>query len=610
MYDFLKRVTLFADLSTVDLEKLCQMAQEVSVPAGEQLFAEGSVGDKAYIIKDGQLEVVKQSGGREVLLAVRQQGEVIGEMSLLGDAPRMATVRARTNSSLITISSDQLDYLLSSSSSAARAMLYTAMARLRSTEALLRQSEKMAQIGTLTAGIAHELNNPAAAAARASAQLSDSITLLQQTSLELAGLNLSVSQRDHLSELAELMQEAAARPPMIDALAQSDLEEALESWLVDQGIENAWELTPTLVSFGYDSSKLEALDSVFEPPQLPAVIRWLDAMCKVYSLLMTVNQGAGRMSEIVKALKTYVYLDQGPMQTVDVHEGLDNTLIMLRSKMKSGVTVQRDYAPNLPRIEAYGSELNQVWTNLIDNAIDAMKGQGQIAIRSRVDGSWVIVEIEDNGPGIPAEIQPKIFDPFFTTKPPGQGTGLGLNISYNIVVQKHRGQITINSHPGKTTFQVKLPINPNAVVDGKTTAKGLERASDDKILEILRTTQNIAVVGISAREDRPSYAISAYLQAQGYHIFPVNPTIEQVLGEKAYPDLVQIQKPIDVVLIFRQAEAIPPIVEEAIKVGAKVIWMQEGIVHETAAQTARNAGLDVIMDTCMRAEHKRLVRKE
>jgi len=610
MYDFLKKVTLFADLSTSDLEKLCQMVQEVSLRAGEQLFAEGSAGDKAYIIKDGQLEILKQSGGREVLLAVRQQGEVIGEMSLLEDAPRMASVRARTDSHLLALSNSQLDHLLSSSPSAARAMLYTVMARLRSTEAMLRQSEKMAQLGTLTAGIAHELNNPASAAARAAAQLHDSLTQLQQTNLELNRLSLSSTQLDRLQELDAQVQQAASHPVTIDTLMQSDLESALEDWLTDQGIEHAWALTPSLVNLNFDEAELTILGAIFELSRLPAVVRWLDATYNVHSLLITIHQGAGRMSEIVKALKTYVYLDQAPVQSVNVHEGLDNTLIMLHAKWKAGVTVQRDYAPDLPRMEAYGSELNQVWTNIIDNAIDAMEGQGQITIRTRCTGPWVIVEIEDNGPGIPAEIQPKIFDPFFTTKPPGQGTGLGLNISYNIVVQKHRGQITVYSQPGKTTFQVKLPLNPDAVAEGKTAAEGLQRVGDDKILEILQSTKNIAVVGISPHEDRPAYAIPAYLQAQGYHILPVNPTIDQVLGEKTFTNLLEIREPVDVVLIFRRPDAVLPIVDEAIQVGAKVVWMQEGIVHEAAAQVAREAGLDVVMDTCMRAEHKRLVRKE
>jgi signal transduction histidine kinase/predicted CoA-binding protein len=610
MYDFLKKVPLFADLSEADLDRLCEMAQEVSLPAGQLLFTEGSAGDKAYIIKEGQLEIIKASGGREVLLAVRQQGEVIGEMSLLEEQPRMASARARSNVSLLAISSEQLEYLLGSSPSAARAMLFTITARWRATEAMLRQSEKMAQLGTLTAGVAHELNNPAAAAQRAASQLSETVAQLQQANLALNGLELSASQLERLHTLSQQAQESAAHPLMLDSLAQSDLEYELESWLQDHQLENPWELTSALVNLGYDTATLDALVADFDAAQFPAVIRWLDATYNVYSLLLTVAQGSGRISEIVKALKTYAYLDQAPVQSVNIHEGLDNTLIMLRGKLKAGVTVRREYAPDLPAIEAYGSELNQVWTNIIDNAVDAMHGQGEITIHTRREGNWVYVELQDNGPGIPDDIQPKIFDPFFTTKPPGQGTGLGLNISYNIIVQKHRGEITVYSHPGKTCFQIKLPINSEATSDGSNAVAGIERATDDEIVEILESSHNVAVVGISAREDRPAHSVSAYLQAQGYHILPVNPSIDQVLGEPAYADLSQIQEPIDVVLIFRQSDAVPPIVEQAVQVGAKVVWMTEGVLHEQAAQVARDAGVGVVMDTCMRSAHKRLIARE
>jgi signal transduction histidine kinase len=213
------------------------------------------------------------------------------------------------------------------------------------------------------------------------------------------------------------------------------------------------------VNLGYERGELTTLVGGFSPSQFTAVIDWLNCTYTIYTLLDEIGQGAGRISEIVKALKAYTYLDQAPIQTVDVHDGLDSTLVILRGKLKTVITVHREYAPDLPHIQAYGSELNQVWTNIIDNAIDAMNGEGEITLRTRRDGQWVIVEIEDNGPGIPEPIQPNLFDPFFTTKPPGQGTGLGLNISHNIVVQKHKGRIDVNSQPGKTRFEVRLPLH-------------------------------------------------------------------------------------------------------------------------------------------------------
>ena len=235
-----------------------------------------------------------------------------------------------------------------------------------------------------------------------------------------------------------------------------------------------------------------------------------------------------------------------------------------------------------------------------------MDGKGEITLRTRRDGEWVVVEIEDNGPGIPEDIQPKIFSPFFTTKPVGKGTGLGLNISYNII-QKHGGEIKIYSHPGMTRFDVRLPLNFEKVQPGLTPVGSLMRPDDEKLGKILHDTHDIAVVGISNRPDAPANSVPAYLQQHGYHIVPVNPNLEAALGEQAYPDLLSIPEPVDTVLIFRRSEFVPEIVDQAIRKGAKTVWMQEGIINQAAAETARQAGLQVVMDTCMRATHKRLV---
>ena len=394
----------------------------------------------------------------------------------------------------------------------------------------------------------------------------------------------------------------------MDPLARNDLEFELESWLDDRGVPDAWELSPTLVELGYDQEKLAALVEPFAPEQLPGVVSWLGATYSAHNLLAEVGQGAGRISEIVKALKSYAYLDQAPVQSVDLHQGLDNTLLILRHKL-SGIRVRREYAPDLPAIQGYGSELNQVWTNLIDNAVDALENttSPEIILRTVLDGDWVTVEVQDNGPGIPSEIQSRIFDAFFTTKPPGKGTGLGLEISYSIVVNKHRGNIKVFSQPGFTSFQVILPLNFDAVDSMTQPVPAVAKGNDDQMLRILRNAKTIAVVGMSARPERPSHSVPAYLQAHGYRIIPVNPSLDQALGEQAYPDLLLVPEPVDVVDIFRRSEDVQPIVEQAIRVGAKVIWMQEGIVNEEAADLARRAGLEVVMDACMRATHKRLL---
>lgn len=604
---FLKKIPLFADLPDEDLESISQMAEAVHLPAGMELFPEGSYGDRAYIITAGQIEILKNSGGREVLLALRQSGDVIGEMSLLEASPRNASVRARTDSELLAISHEQLNGLLNTSPSAARAMLNTVTARWRSMELMLRQSEKLAQVGTLTAGIAHELNNPAAAAQRGAGQLRQAIQNLQAAQMRLNGQSFTAAQRELIQALESLAQERAAGTAGLDALERSDLEAEIESWLDDLQVEHPWEYAPALANLNLGIRELEPLASAFPNDQFEPALAWVTATATIHSLLEEIHQGAAQISDIVKSLKTYVYLDQAPVQAVDLHEGLDSTLVMLRSRMR-GIILRRDYAEKIPRIQAYGSELNQVWTNLIANAIEALDGQGEIRIKTWQEGDWIKVEIQDDGPGISAENQAKIFSPFFTTKPVGKGTGLGLNLSYNIIL-KHGGDIKVFSRPGSTAFVATLPVDFSKAGAKMTPMSAIPRPDDVQLRRILEETHTIAVVGISDRPERPAFSVPAYLQAHGYRIIPVNPTLDQVLGEKAYPNLSAIPEPVDTVLIFRRSEHVPPVVDEAIQIGARVVWMQEGILHEGAAAAAEKAGLAVVMDTCMRAQHIRLLGK-
>ncbi len=299
-------------------------------------------------------------------------------------------------------------------------------------EIVLRQNEKLATLGKLSAGVAHELNNPAAAAQRGTEQLQEAVKKLEQTALRVGQLNLAAAQLQALEIQDQLIRERAKHPLDLDPLTRSDLEYEIENWLEDRGVQDAWEYAPMLVSTGYSCRELAKLAVQFSPAEFPVIAELLSHIYATRMMLAEIGQGTGRIIEIVKALKSYTYLDQAPMQSIDVHEGLDDTLIMLRSKLKAGIQVKRDYALNLPRIEAYGSELNQVWTNLIDNAVSAMDGQGELNLRTYCQDSWVVVEIADSGVGIPSNIQTKIFDPFFTTKPLGEGTGLGLNISPSV----------------------------------------------------------------------------------------------------------------------------------------------------------------------------------
>jgi signal transduction histidine kinase len=317
----------------------------------------------------------------------------------------------------------------------------------------------MASLGRLSAGMAHELNNPAAAAQRGAAQLQTMFSKWQGIQLRLTGLKLEERQVKRMTELDKLANDRAKAPSGLTALVRSDREIAIEEWLQERGIDNTGGVVPALVNLDFDKPDLESLAEFFTPSQLEIVIGWLSFKYEIYSLVGEIGLGTARIVELVKALKTYTYMDQAPVQSVDVREGLDNTLIILHSKLKGGVTVLKEYAEDLPVIQAYASELNQVWTNIIDNAIDAMEGKGSLIVRTRWEDPWVVVEIEDDGPGISEENQSKIFDPFFTTKRPGQGTGLGLNISRNLIVQKHHGQISVKSRPGSTCFAVRLPLN-------------------------------------------------------------------------------------------------------------------------------------------------------
>ena len=325
-------------------------------------------------------------------------------------------------------------------------------------ELVLRQNEKLATLGKLSAGVAHELNNPAAATLSGAEQLRTTVSKLEKSEFNLGKLTLSASQYEIVEKNIHAIFERAKNPVYIDAINSSDQEYELENWLESRGQENAWEIAHVLVKIGFDTVQLSEISKDFDAGEFLMI---LDLFCNLYTthtLIEDIGQGSLQITKLVKALKSYSYLDQGPKQSVDVHQGINDTLIMLRNKLKMGVQVEQEYCDNMPLIDAYGSELNQVWTNLIDNAISAMKGIGKITIRTFLEKSQLVVEFIDNGSGIPLDIQSKIFDPFFTTKAPGEGTGLGLSISHNIITQKHKGQMKVHSKPGETCFQVKLPL--------------------------------------------------------------------------------------------------------------------------------------------------------
>jgi signal transduction histidine kinase len=452
----LRGIAQFADLPEDALEWLASHMQVVELEPGRVFFPAGSPADRMFVILEGELRNQIEGGG-DGRVFVASAGQVTGMLpySRLTVFPMASRAVLRTR--VATLSKDLFPEMLQRIPELGPRLVAVMSDRIRYVTRDEQHREKLAALGKISAGLAHELNNPAAAAARAAESLRECVTALRNANLRLDRLELSAEQRSTLADLEERVLQFAARHQEDDALERSDREQALGDWLEQHGIANAWTLASTIADTGASVAHMERLPAMVPKAAIGDVLCRITAALQVSSMVDQIEDSTRRISALVKAVKEYSYMDQGSQQEVDIHEGLDNTLLILHYRLKHGVDVIREYDRTLPRICAYGSELNQVWTNLIDNAVDAMGGKGELRIRTSRVGDCVQVEIIDNGPGIPPEVKPHLFEPFFTTKRVGEGTGLGLD-TVNRIVSQHHGHVRVESRPGETNFQVSLPV--------------------------------------------------------------------------------------------------------------------------------------------------------
>jgi signal transduction histidine kinase len=462
--DELRALFLFEKLSDSQLSWLCREGRVEVYPPGP-VYVEGEPATCFYVLLSGTLVLSRKVGADDVETnRTSAAGVYSGAFTAyLGDrVPQIyqTSMRVTEPSRFFVLDADTFARMMAEWFPMAVHLLEGAFFGVQNAQRLVQQRERLLALGSLSAGLTHELNNPAAAAVRATAALRERVAGMRHKLGIIAAGRYEPATLETLIKQQERAAEQVAKAPALSPIEAADREDALAEWLDGHGVRDGWSLAPVFVQAGLDAGWLDQIAACVDEATLDGAVRWLNYTIETELLMNEIEDSTTRISSLVGAAKQYSQIDRAPFQVVDVHDLLDSTLVMLAGKLGGGITLVKDYDPGLPTISGYPAELNQVWTNLIDNAVDAMGGTGTLTIRTALDRGQVLVEFGDTGPGVPAEILDRIFEPFFTTKGVGEGTGLGLDISWRIVVNKHHGDLRVESEPGNTRFRVCLPINP------------------------------------------------------------------------------------------------------------------------------------------------------